>query len=111
MRKHVTSHLVGFVRAQRKAPDYGGQDIAEWAVPNDADYIALSFVQPFGPDQKEVSGCRDVEITACMVVFQTRGPQYRPQNITLLMIGTLKMVPLISGNPQLSVSGKMGMCV
>ena len=23
----------------------GGQDIAEWAVPNDADYIALSFVQ------------------------------------------------------------------
>ena len=22
-----------------------GQDIAEWAVPNDADYIALSFVQ------------------------------------------------------------------
>ena len=36
-----------------------------------------------------------------MVVSQNREPQYRPQNITVLIIGTPEMVPLISGNPHI----------
>ena len=35
------------------------------------------------------------------VVSQNRGPQYRPQNTIVLIIGTPKMVPLILGNPHL----------
>ena len=33
-----------------------------------------------------------------MVVSQNRGPQYGPQNIMVLIIGTPRMVPLILGN-------------
>ena len=36
-----------------------------------------------------------------MVVSQNRGPQFRPQNTIVLIIGTPKMVPLILGNPQI----------
>ena len=36
-----------------------------------------------------------------MVISQNRGPQYRPQNTMILIIGTPKMVPLILGNPQI----------
>ena len=39
----VRSFLL-FMRISKGCWAYG-QDIAEWAVPNDADYIALSFVQ------------------------------------------------------------------
>ena len=34
-----------------------------------------------------------------------RGPQYRPQNIIVLIIGTPKRVPLILGNPHLGFKG------
>ena len=34
------------------------------------------------------------------VVSLNRGPQYRPQNTIVLIMGTPKMVPLILGNPQ-----------
>ena len=37
---------------------------------------------------------------ADVVVSQKRGPQYRPQNTIILIIGTPKKVPLILGNPQ-----------
>ena len=37
-----------------------------------------------------------------MVVFLNRGPQYEPQNTIVLIMGTLKKVPLILGNPQIS---------
>ena len=33
-----------------------------------------------------------------MVVSQNKGPQYKPQNTIVLLIGTPKMVPLILGN-------------
>ena len=33
-----------------------------------------------------------------VVVSLIGGPQYRPQNIIVLNVGTLKMVPLILGN-------------
>ena len=32
------------------------------------------------------------------------GPQYRLQSIMILIIGTLKMVPLILGNPHVTVT-------
>ena len=35
-----------------------------------------------------------------MVVSLNRGPQYRPQNATVLIIGTPNKVPLILGNPK-----------
>ena len=38
-----------------------------------------------------------------MVVSQNGGHQYRPQNIIVLIIGTLKMVPLILGNYQMGM--------
>ena len=34
-----------------------------------------------------------------MVISQNRGPQYRPKNTTVLIIGTPNKVPLILGNP------------
>ena len=34
-----------------------------------------------------------------MVVPKIRGPQYRPQNTIILIMGTPKKVPLILGNP------------
>ena len=36
-----------------------------------------------------------------LVVSQNRGTQYRPQNITIVIIGTPKLVPPILGNPHL----------
>ena len=36
-----------------------------------------------------------------MVVSQIGGPQYRPQNTIILIMGTPKMVPLILGNPHM----------
>ena len=36
-----------------------------------------------------------------LAVSQKRGPQYRPQNTIVLIMGTPKRVPLILGNPQL----------
>ena len=35
-----------------------------------------------------------------MVVSINRGPQYRPQKSTSLILGTPKMVPLILGTPK-----------
>ena len=43
-------------------------------------------------------------------VSQNRAPQYRPQNIIILIIGTPKKVPLILGNPHmesLNIHGSM----
>ena len=41
---------------------------------------------------------------AQMVVSQNRGPQCRPQNTIILIIGTPKKVPLILGNPKIVTS-------
>ena len=38
-----------------------------------------------------------------MVVSQNREPQYRPQHTISLMTGTSKRVPLILGNPRVTV--------
>ena len=49
-------------------------------------------------------------------------PQYRPQNAVILIIGTLKMVSLLLGNPQVGLNngivnlegtrgGRVGWCV
>ena len=37
-----------------------------------------------------------------MVVSLNRGPQYKPQNAIILIMGTPKIVPLILGNPHMS---------
>ena len=41
-----------------------------------------------------------------MVVFLNRGPQFRPQNIIVLIKGTPKMVPQILGNPHIGNTKK-----
>ena len=38
-----------------------------------------------------------------MVVSQNRGPQYRPQNIVVLIVGTPKVVHPILGNPHMYI--------
>ena len=38
-----------------------------------------------------------------MVVSLNRGPQYRPQNTIILIIGTPKKVPLILGNRHIGI--------
>ena len=41
----------------------------------------------------------NVEEGALVVVSQNRGPQYRPQNTIVFIMGTPKKVLLILGNP------------
>ena len=46
--------------------------------------------------------CVYIMISGEMVVSPKQGePQCRPQNTTVLIMGTPKMVPLIMGNPQI----------
>ena len=44
-----------------------------------------------------------------MVVSQNRGPQYRPPNTTILIMGTPKMVSLILGNPLFYLIFRLGL--
>ena len=46
-----------------------------------------------------ISDSFSLSLSLYMVIYQIRGPQYRPQNTIILIIGTPKMVPLILGNP------------
>ena len=51
-------------------------------------------------------GSKDqINVQLEMVLSQNRGPQYRPQNTIVLIIGIPKKVPLILGNPQISMRG------
>ena len=51
-----------------------------------------------------------ITITAGITLFgnfpNLGGPQYRPQNTIILIVGTPKMVPLILGNPHLGSSAE-----
>ena len=61
--------------------------------------VSLVVTVKEGMEKKMEAAVIWVVYTGYMVVFLTRGPQYRPQYTIILIMGTPKMVPLILGKP------------